>query len=139
MRLFGSVFVCLLMCIPIVGQSFSVSQLKDIVWLRTSPNTGDVYKIKFTDKDMSTMKTYRLNGETRVWCEPYYMSDTRPSCFDSTLIGKSLEGKFGVVQSQGNIHTFRILGLTKYNLIIEFEVQKGFIGGNTIMKFKREE
>ena len=139
MKLFGSVFVCLLMCIPIVGQSFSVSQLKDIVWLRTSPNTGEVFKMKFTDTELQITETFDHNGETWVFKYPYYMSDVRTDDFDSTMVGKDTKGEFILRLSNGKVHIVRILGVSKDSLTVVFELRKGFIGGDTIMKFKREE
>ena len=139
MKLLYFIFMCLLMCIPAVGQSFSVSQLKDVVWLRTSPNTGEVFKMKFTDMELQITETFDHNGETWVFKYPYYMSDVRTDDFDSTMVGKETKGKFILIQIQGNVHTIKILGVSKDFLTVVFELRKGFIGGDTMMKFKREE
>ncbi len=131
--------MCLLTCIPAVGQSFSVSQLKDVVWLRTSPKTDYVFKIKFTDTELQTTEINEHTGKTWIFKYPYYMSDVRTDDFDSTMVGKETKGKFILIQIQGNVHTIKILGVSKDFLTVVFELRKGFIGGDTMMKFKREE
>ncbi len=139
MKLLYFIFMCLLMCIPAVGQSFSVSQLKDVVWLRTSPKTDYVFKIKFTDTELQTTEINEHTGKTWIFKYPYYMSDVRTDDFDSTMVGKETKGKFILIQIQGNVHTIKILGVSKDFLTVVFELRKGFIGGDTMMKFKREE
>lgn len=67
------------------------------------------------------------------------MSDVRTDDFDSTMVGKETKGKFILIQIQGNVHTIKILGVSKDFLTVVFELRKGFIGGDTMMKFKREE
>lgn len=139
MKIASFILMCLLTCIPAIGQGFSVSQLKDVVWLRTSPNTGEVFKMKFTDMELQITETFDHNGETWVFKYPYYMSDVRTDDFDSTMVGKDTKGEFILRLSNGKVHIVRILGVSKDSLTVVFELRKGFIGGDTIMKFKREE
>ncbi len=139
MKLLYFIFMCLLTCIPAIGQGFSVSQLKDVVWLRTSPKTDYVFKIKFTDTELQTTEINEHTGKTWIFKYPYYMSDVRTDDFDSTMVGKETKGKFILIQIQGNVHTIKILGVSKDFLTVVFELRKGFIGGDTMMKFKREE
>lgn len=123
-----------------MGQRVSVSQLKDIVWIRTSPYIkGIATKMKFTDTELQVMETLDYSGKTYVFNYPYYMSDVRTYDFDSTMVGKNTKGSFVLRLSKGKVHIVRILGISKDTLVVEFEVRKDFIGGNTIMKFKREE
>lgn len=128
------------MSIPVMGQRVSVSQLKDIVWLRTSPYIkGTATKMKFTDTELQMTEISDYSEETYIFNYPYYMSDVRTYDFDSTMVGKNTKGSFILMLVKGDVHTVRMLGISKDTLVVEFEVRKDFIGGNTIMKFKREE
>lgn len=139
MKIASFILMCLLTCIPAIGQGFSVSQLKDVVWLRTSPKTDYVFKIKFTDTELQTTEINEHTGKTWIFKYPYYMSDVRTDDFDSTMVGKDTKGEFILRLSNGKVHIVRILGVSKDSLTVVFELRKGFIGGDTIMKFKREE
>jgi len=92
-------FLCLLMIVAplsVIAQSFNGAKLKGGVWYRNEVDKKEKITMVFTDTQFSLTYSECTFGPwvSESHSFPYYLSDTVPTEFDNTKVGKSTKGKY---------------------------------------------
>jgi len=111
------------LCSICMAQSISSSSIMNTKWIRSYPNEKDHQSIiEFTKTKFNSTEIYTKINKTTSDSEQYYLSDTVPSVFDFSKVGKQSSGKYLLVYvaDYQEMYIFKIVSLTNDILKIYF-------------------
>ena len=111
-------FLFMISVINSYSQTFDLSILTCGRWSVTSPvNTTHTTKYHFDNSycyvDVYFTESKRLYSNTRK----YYLSDTKPSTFDKSKVGKNKNGKYLIMLNETNLEGKNIATMLCYEII----------------------
>lgn len=115
--------------ISIVGYCYSQNLLMGSKWTKKERHEMNI--IVFSRDSIIEISTYSLIQKTIWYSKPYYLSDSIPTSFEFSKVGKPSEGKY-LIDYNGKIQELEyceIKVLNDNNLILFFEQKDGYIGG----------
>jgi hypothetical protein len=123
--------IAVLLCsiTSINAQTFTISQLKNVTWISHDIDYEEM-GLKFSDTEYYDIVTYYDDNKTYCDKYPYYLSATKPTKFDSSLVGKNTKGKYVVVNLKKiGLWVFELKEVTKKKIVANFRNEKA-IGGD---------
>ena len=111
-------FLFMISVINSYSQTFDLSILTSGKWNKTSPVDPDcTTKYRFNNSycylDVYFTESKRLYSKTRK----YYLSDTKPSTFDKSKVGKNKNGKYLIMLNETNLEGKNIATMLCYEII----------------------
>ena len=100
------------------SQTFDLSILTSSKWNKTSPVDPDcTIKFRFDNSycyvDLYFTESKRLYSNTRK----YYLSDTKPSTFDKSKVGKNKNGEYLIMLTENKLEGKNIETMSGYQII----------------------
>jgi len=111
-------FLFMISVINSYSQTFDLSILTSSKWNKTSPVDPDcTIKFRFDNSycyvDLYFTESKRLYSNTRK----YYLSDTKPSTFDKSKVGKNKNGEYLIMLTENKLEGKNIETMSGYQII----------------------
>ncbi len=137
MKIILTILISVLGFIEINAQTVSRAILKSGTWEWTSPKCNyATTKMHFDDTTRYWDVYYFYNKETNTDIDKYYLSDTLPTTFDKSKVGKVASGKYIVILSEVTYKGEKIEEMLCYKVLNvtneELRVEDCYISPDTV-------
>ena len=99
------------------SQTFDLSILTSGKWSVTSPVFDHTTEYNFDNSYCYVDLYFTESKKSYLWTRKYYLSDTKPSTFDKSKVGKNKNGKYLIMLNETNLEGKNIETMLCYEII----------------------